>query len=71
MWNKLIDIKPKINNRYFVCVRPHNEVLILDYNVEYNDFGYDFTYGQWESFSFDKNDITHWMEIKYPKPPIE
>ena len=69
MRNKLIDIKPKLNDRYFVCTK-QNEVLVLDYNVKYDDFGYDFSYGQWESFSFDKNDITHWMEIKYPEPPI-
>ena len=53
MWNKLIDIKPKLNDRYFVCTK-QNEVLVLDYNVKYDDFGYDFSYGKWNLFRLIK-----------------
>ena len=74
MWINFKIKKPTQTDLYFVIEKgwlkeKNYKPIILEYNKELDEFGYSFTYGQWEGFSYDKEAILYWMEIKYPEPP--
>lgn len=69
MWIDYSRDRPTMSGQYFVRVKNNEDPIILEYDVQYKDFGYSFSYGQWESFSSDPNDILYWHKIVYPVFP--
>ena len=50
MWIDYSRDKPTMSGQYFVRVKNNEDPLILEYDVQYKDFGYIFSYGQWSHF---------------------
>ncbi len=39
-WHKVKDGLPKESGKYLVCIGGVNDVFVIDFETEYNDFGY-------------------------------